>query len=160
MIFACYSSEILCAYHIPSGQTVNQECYRQFPMHSLRPALRKKRRSLQDATPLILHENATCHKSHRVTSLITSYHWDVLPYPPYSHDMSPSDFDLFPKLKVPLRGVCFYDQEDLEREVTKQVRRINLGCLATGIRDLPHRWESKRGGVISKECNQVCVIVL
>ena len=108
----------------------------------------KKRRSLLDATPLILHDNATCHKTYRVTSIITSYNWDVLPHPHYSPDMSPPDFDLFPKLKEPLRGVRFYDLGDLELEVAKQVRRINLSCLATGIRDLPHRWESaiqKRG---------------
>ena len=95
MIFAYDNSGILCACRVSSGQTVNQECYGQFLMHSLRPALRKKRRSLLDATPFILHDNATCHKSHRVTSLIASYHWDVLPHPPYSPDMSPPDFDLF-----------------------------------------------------------------
>lgn len=142
MIFAYDNSGIVCAYRVPNGQTVNQECYRQFLMNSLRPALRKKRKSLLDATPLLLHDNATCHKSHRVTSLITSYSWEVLPHPPYSPDMSPPDFDLFPKLKEPLRGVRFYDLDDLEVEVARQVRRVNSGCLATGIRDLPHRWES------------------
>ena len=64
--------------------------------------------------------------------------------------MNPPDSDLFPKLKEPLRVVRFYDLEDLELEVAKQVRRINLGCLATGVRDLPHRWEfcHSKGGIL------------
>ena len=35
MIFAYDNSGILCACGVSSGQTVNQECYRQFLMHSL-----------------------------------------------------------------------------------------------------------------------------
>ena len=71
-----------------------------------------------------------------------------MPHPPFSPDMNPPDFDLVPMLEEPLRVVRSYDLEDLELEVAKQVRHINLGFLATGIRDLPHRWEfvfQKRG---------------
>ena len=79
--------------------------------------------------PLILHDNASCHKSER----LTSYEWDVLPHPPYSLDMSPPDFDLFPKLKEPLRGIRFDNLDELQDEVSKQVQQLNFGCLATGI---------------------------
>ena len=57
--------------------------------------------------------------------------------------MSPSDFDdLFPKLKEPLRGEYFEDLEALKVDVASQIRRINCGCLATGIGKLHHRWNS------------------
>ena len=142
MIFAYDSVGVLVAERIPLGKTVNKEVYSNFLMKKLRPAIRKRRRSLFNAVPLILHDNASCHKSERVTSLLTSYEWDVLPHPPYSPDMSPPDFDLFPKLKEPLRGIRFDDLDELEAEVAKQVRLLNSGCLATGISDLPKRWES------------------
>ena len=54
--------------------------------------------------------------------------------------MSPPDFDLFPKLKQPLRGIRFYDLENLQEKVANQFRVINFGCLATGVGDLPQRW--------------------
>ena len=76
----------------------------------------------------------------RLTSLLTSYGWDVLPHPPYSPDMSPPDYDLFPKLKETLRGIRFNDLDSLQEEVAIQIRAINSGCLATGVRDLPRRW--------------------
>ena len=62
-----------------------------------------------------------------VMLLMTSYDWEVLPYPAYSPDISSSDFDIFPKLKELLIGVKFEDFNTLEAEVANQVRRINLG---------------------------------
>ena len=68
-------------------------------------------------------------------SLLTSYECGVLPHPAYSPDMSPQDFDPFPKLNEPLRGICFDDLDKLEAEMAKQVRLLISGCLATGIID-------------------------
>ena len=77
-----------------------------------------------------------------MTSLLSEYKWDVLPHSAYSPDMSPPDFDLFPKLKEPLGGIHFDDLDELQAEVAKQVRPLNFGCLATRIRELPKRWAS------------------
>ena len=62
--------------------------------------------------------------------------------PTYSPDLSPCDFDLFPKLKHPLRGVRYSDFDELMGAVTASARCINDSCLATGIRMLPGRWET------------------
>jgi hypothetical protein len=64
--------------------------------------------------PLILHDNACPHLAKIVTDLLSKYEWEVLPHAPYSPDMSPPDFDLFPKLRahawtpffLPGRGFC------------------------------------------------------
>jgi histone-lysine N-methyltransferase SETMAR len=37
--------------------------------------------------------------------------WTVLPHPPYSPDLTPSDFHLFGQLKKALRGKKFEDDE-------------------------------------------------
>jgi len=54
--------------------------------------------------------------------------------------MSPSDFDLFPKLKKPLRGKRFRSVEEVSNEVTRVIRHINKEGVLTGIQDLPKRW--------------------
>ena len=54
--------------------------------------------------------------------------WEVLDHPPYSPDLSPPDFDLFPKLKEPLRGVRYDSLDELECAVNAEVRRINFSC--------------------------------
>jgi hypothetical protein len=51
--------------------------------------------------------------------------------------MSPPDFDLFPKLKIDMRGVRFSTLEELSASVTRRVRQLNSSTYLTGIMDLP-----------------------
>ena len=73
-----------------------------------------------------------------MTSVIDEYKWE---------DLSPCDFDLFPELKKKtLRGIRFEDLDELNVAVAREVRRIFSGCLATGIGDLPNRWNASDAG--------------
>ena len=56
--------------------------------------------------------------------------------------MSPCDFELFPKKKEDLRGIRYSDLDELEVVVAKRVKVVERTCLATGIDDLPMRWQS------------------
>ena len=40
---------------------------------------------------------------------------------------------------MPLRGVRFENLDELKDAVSMELNRISLGCLATGIADLPKR---------------------
>ena len=53
--------------------------------------------------PIILNENARSHTAADVVDLLHRWQWEILEYPPYSPDMSPCDYDLFAKVKEPLR---------------------------------------------------------
>jgi len=81
--------------------------------------------------------NAWPHASGAVSEILEKYGWQVLPHPPYGPDMSPPAFDLFPKLKKPLRGKRFRSLKEVSNEVTRAIRRINI---LAGIQDLPKRW--------------------
>ena len=89
---------------------------------------------------LILHNTARLHASGAVSEILEKYEWRVLPNLPYSPDKSPPDFDLFQKLKKPLRGKCFRSIEKVSNEVTQVIRPINNKGILTGIQDLPKRW--------------------
>jgi len=86
---------------------------------------------------LIFHENARPHASGVVSEILEKYGWQVLPHPPYSTDMSPPDFDLFPKLKKPLHGKRFRSIEEVSNVVTGVIRWIKNEGILTGIEDLP-----------------------
>jgi len=77
--------------------------------------------------------NARPHASGAVSEILEKYGWQVLPDPPYSPDMSPPAFDLFPELKKPLRGKHFRSTEEVSNEVTQVIRRINNEGILTGI---------------------------
>jgi len=84
--------------------------------------------------------NTQPHASGAVSEILEKHGWQVLPHPPYSPDMSPPAFDLFPKLKKPLHGKRFRSIEEVSDEVTRVMRRTNNEGILTGIQELPKRW--------------------
>jgi hypothetical protein len=85
--------------------------------------MQANRPDLMESGVLILHDNARPHLSKDVRELLDRYSWEVLPHPPYRPDMSPQDFDLFPKLKINICGVRFSTLEDL-RVAVPQTRTV------------------------------------
>ena len=64
----------------------------------------KKRPSKGWSGVHFLHDNASSHKCEVVKSFLASEKVNVLNHPPYSPDLSPCDFFLFPRLKKMLSG--------------------------------------------------------
>jgi hypothetical protein len=48
----------------------------------------------------------------------------IVPHPPYSPDLAPSDFWLFPALKMGLRGRRFATVEDIKENADARLRAI------------------------------------
>ena len=120
-IFAYDNSGLLTTDYVPVGETVNGEYYSDFLRKKMRLAMRKKRPALLNARPILLHNNAMPHKSWHVTSVIDEYKWETLKHPAYSPNLSSRDFDLFPELKKPLRGIGFEDLDELKVAVAREV---------------------------------------
>ena len=67
----------------------------------------------------MLNDNAHPHTAQQRQALLREqFHWDIFEHPPYSPDLAPSDFFLFPKLKAHLAGKRFENDEDLKRVYT------------------------------------------
>lgn len=94
MIFA-YDQGIIMTYRILCGKSVTAVYYHDF-MQNLRRKMHKNQLQLLEAGPIILHDDACLHIGNVITEKLRQYSWEVLPHAPYSPDMSPPDFDLFP----------------------------------------------------------------
>jgi histone-lysine N-methyltransferase SETMAR len=55
----------------------------------------------------LLHDNAPANKAASVCQFLTPKNVTTLYHPPYSPDLSPPDYFLFPKLKIKLKGLHF-----------------------------------------------------
>jgi transposase len=60
---------------------------------------------------------------------------------PYSPDMAPCDFWLFPKLKMPLKGTRFESREDIMRNAMAQLITIPKDAFQKCFQQWRKRWE-------------------
>lgn len=109
---------------VPEGQTVNQDFYIQV-LRRLREAVRRKRPALWESGDWWLHhDNAPAHKALRVKQFLAKNGMTLLPHPPYSPDLAPCDFFLFPKMKKELKGRRFADIEEVQEKSLDALKGI------------------------------------
>jgi transposase len=65
----------------------------------------------------------------------------VLPQPPYSPDLAPADFFLFPKLKSTLKGRRFESIEAIKTNSLMHLRSIPKTAFQECFRTLKKRWQ-------------------
>ena len=66
----------------------------------------------------------------------------VLDHPPYSPDLAPADFFLFPRLKTAIKGASFADVNAIKDRVTAVLRSIPQEAVADCLRNLYERCET------------------
>ena len=65
---------------------------------------------------LLHHNNAPCHKSITTIAKLYELHFELLPHPPYSSDLAPTDFWLLSDQKRILQGKRFSSNEEVISE--------------------------------------------
>ena len=73
----------------------------------------EKRPHLAKKKVLFHHDNAPAHTSAVATAKLVELSYELLPHPPYSPDLAPCDFFLFPNLKKSLAGQKFESNEEV-----------------------------------------------
>jgi histone-lysine N-methyltransferase SETMAR len=116
MIFVYDCKGVIMTDRVPSGMIVTVAYYHQL-LQKRRGKMHANRPDLLENGVLILHDNARPHLGKDICELLDGYSWEVLPHLPYSPDMIPPDFKLFPKLKINMRGVCLSMLEDLSASI-------------------------------------------
>ncbi|GFS98089.1 mariner Mos1 transposase [Trichonephila clavipes] len=101
--------------------TINSERYCQ-TLRNFRRAIQNKHRGKLSSKILFLHDNAGPHTANCTQEFRNSFKWEVFPHPPYSSDLAPSNFHLFPKMKNWLATQCFEDDKELRVRITEWLR--------------------------------------
>lgn len=89
---------------VPNRRSVTGVFYRDTVLKKLKKQCFKRRPRTGFKHLSLLHDNAPAHKSAIVTSFLNKEKVRVLPHAPYSPDLAPCDYFLFPKLKKHLSG--------------------------------------------------------
>ena len=84
--------------YFPKGQTINAEYYVSL-LVQLKDILKEKRRGKVTNCVLFLHDNAPVHQPLATQKKLAYLGFQFLDHPPYSPDLAPSDYHLFPGLK-------------------------------------------------------------
>ncbi|XP_067127515.1 histone-lysine N-methyltransferase SETMAR-like [Centruroides vittatus] len=96
------------------GETINSAAYCE-TLKKLRRAVQNERWGLLNKGVVLLHDNARPHTANQTQDLITSFGWEQLDHPPYSPDLTPSDYHLFLHLKKHLAGQRHNNHDEVKR---------------------------------------------
>jgi histone-lysine N-methyltransferase SETMAR len=86
------------------------------------------------------HDNTKPHTAKVIGQKLEELGWQVLPHPPYSPDLAPSDYHLFRSLRNHLREKHFDDQDHLKSDLETFFQSHSKKFYEDGIMDLPKRW--------------------
>ena len=115
------STGMLYMNRLPTGQRVNKEYYVEV-LREFRKRFLGKRPALFKSGQWHFHEdNAPVHNSILFIDYLTKRGVKTVPHPPYSPDLAPCDFWLFPNLKEKLRGCRYETIEEMKETVTKVI---------------------------------------
>jgi transposase len=89
---------------------------------------------------ILHHDNAPAHTSHLVQQFLAKHDTAQLQLPPYSPDLAPCDFFLFPTLKKVLKGHRFAVTEDIKQNSTKTLLDIPNEEFAKCFQQWQKRW--------------------
>ena len=128
---------ILLIYYLSTGQTINAEYYWSL-LVKVKDILKEKLGGKVTKGVLLLHVNAPAHRALATQKKLAYLGFQCLDHPPYSPDLSPSDYHLFSGLKnnwtvaifVRRGGHCYHG--DL-------VGRTNFWFFFSGLQKLEER---------------------
>jgi hypothetical protein len=120
--------------------TVNAERYCQ-QFRCLVAAIQQKRSNRQHGE-ILQHDNARPCTANMMKAAIQGLDWDILPHPPYSSDLAPSDYHLLNSRSNTVRGVSFNNNAKLQNWLDEFFRAKPVDFFKREIENLPERWEA------------------
>ena len=105
-----------------------------------------------------LHDNAPSHNAAIVKKFLANRKVAVLHHPPYSPDLAPADYFLFPKLKFSLKGRHFQTVEEIQCAVKRELNNISKTAFLEGMKKLKERANkcTAQGGMYFENKNKSC----
>jgi [histone H3]-lysine36 N-dimethyltransferase SETMAR len=108
----------------PGRRTVNALSYTKNCLKHLVQKIKEARPNTGTRGILLHHDNASSHTAQLTVKFLKENKLKLLPHAPYSPDLAPCDFFLFPKLKEKLKGKTFANQKELNMAVSRALKVI------------------------------------
>ena len=124
------------------GETINGERYRT-QLIRLKRAIAEKRPEYATKHEALIfhHDNARPLVAIPVKNYLENRGWEVLPRPPYSPDLTSSDYHLFRSMQNALTGIRFTSEQGIKNWLDSFLATKPAQFFWDGIHKLPERWE-------------------
>ena len=123
------------------GQTITAESYCE-EIDEMYRKLRQQQPALVNRKgPILLHDNTGPHVSQITVRKLKELSVEVLPHPPYSPDLSPTDYHLFKHFDNFLTGRSFANQDLAKMAFVDFIESRAPNFYANGINRLVLRWQ-------------------
>jgi len=122
------------------GRTLNASSYCSL-LERLKLVIRTKRKGLLTQGVILLRDNARPHTARLTLETVEQLGLDVLPHPPYSPDLAPSDYQLFGPMKKMLGRQKFASDTEVQSVVSQWLRQQPALFFALGIQKLVDRYD-------------------
>ena len=133
---------------VPPSQTVNAAFYVQLLQRLWKNVRRKRPDQWRNNTWLLHHDEAPAHAALLTRRFLTDNNMTVVPHPPYSPDLAPSDFFLFPKLKMKLKGRRFQTLEEIQAESQAVLNTLRENDFQECFNNWQRRWDRCQGSEV------------
>lgn len=130
---------ILLIDYLPPKETINSDYYVNL-LDKLDEAIKQKRPRKSDTKIIFHQDNAPCHTSAKTMAKLHQLGYKVLPHPPYSPDIAPSDYYLFSDLKNSLANQRYSNNEEVMAAVNDHFEGKEEMFYKKGIERLEDRW--------------------
>ena len=107
----------------------------------LREDIKSKRPGKLTKGILFDQDNTPPHKAAVTMATIRDCGFEIVPHPPYSPDLAPSDYYLFPNLKKHIGGQRYSTSEDVLSAVEGYFGSLTPTDFWQGINKLRERWD-------------------
>lgn len=131
---------IILIDYLEKGRTITGQYYSAL-LDKFDAAWKKERTLPYRKKLLFHHDNAPAHSCLLATQKLLELHYELLPHPPYSPDLAPCDFFLFPNLKKWLGGKRFTTNEEVIAETKAYFEGFPKSYFLEGLKKLEYRWE-------------------
>ena len=140
MLIVCFDAEgVFRREFVPEGQKVNAEFHVGVLDRLLKRIRRVRTAKFQSSEWFLLHDNAPSHNATIVKKFLANRNVAFLHHPPYSPDLAPAHYFLFPKLKCSLKGSHFQTVEEIQRAMTRGLTNISKTAFMEGMKKLKER---------------------
>ena len=141
VLYAVFSSGEGVAIKVPvkKGKSITGKYYKDVVLKKLKKYYQKRRPATGFKHVRLLHGNAPAHTSAIVTAFLKKEKVTVLPHPPYSPELAPCDFFLFPKLKAFLAGRKYQSRQALGSAIHQYLITVPKSAYRDAFKKWIHR---------------------